>query len=95
MCLHVADFQPRRDHKTRRRKPWTVDQVMTTYTAAVTSLLKPPPQSPSSNNHRVIKQLVLSFHLTDAYVGFIGHAVGDVVEHCWGYPKNWIRSPNT
>jgi hypothetical protein len=54
---------------------------MITYTAALTSLLKPPPQSPSSNNHRVIKQLVLSFYLTGPYLGYIGHAVGDIVEH--------------
>lgn len=50
---------------------------MTAYTAAVRRLLP----SPTSSNHRcIIKQLRLSFYLTDPYLCSIGHAVGDVVE---------------
>ncbi|CAN6344953.1 unnamed protein product [Urochloa humidicola] len=73
LCIQVADFLPR---DPTRRKHWTVDQVMTNYTAAVRSLLKQPP-----SRNRVIKHLHLVFYLKDPYLAHIGNAVGDIVKH--------------
>ncbi|OEL18453.1 hypothetical protein BAE44_0020526 [Dichanthelium oligosanthes] len=75
LLIDVAHFLPRDAHK---RKTCTVDQIMTAYTAAVRRLL--PSSSTSSDHRATIKQLQLSFYLTDPYLCSIGHAVGDVME---------------
>nr|CAB3463588.1 unnamed protein product [Digitaria exilis] len=74
LLIDVAHFLPRDANK---RATCTVDQIMTAYTSTVRRLL---PSSTSSNHRAIIKQLQLSFYLTDPYVCSIGHAVGDVME---------------
>uniref|UniRef100_A0A0A8XVP1 F-box domain-containing protein n=1 Tax=Arundo donax TaxID=35708 RepID=A0A0A8XVP1_ARUDO len=74
LLIDVAHFLP---HDRNKRKTWTIDQIMTAYTAAVRRLL---PLSPSSSNRVVLKELQLSFYLTDPYLHSIGCAVGDVME---------------
>ncbi|GJN36374.1 hypothetical protein PR202_gb25226 [Eleusine coracana subsp. coracana] len=76
LLIDVADFLPR---DKIRRKFWTVDQVMTDHTLAVTRTLLPS-SSPSQKNDRTIKHLRLSFYLTDPYLHTVGHAVENVVK---------------
>ncbi|TVU18457.1 hypothetical protein EJB05_34559 [Eragrostis curvula] len=72
LLIDVAQFLPRDRNK---RAACTVDQIMSSYTAAVRRLL-----SASCNHRAAMKQLQLSFYLTDPYLRSIGRAVGDVME---------------
>ncbi|KAK3137762.1 hypothetical protein QOZ80_5BG0456890 [Eleusine coracana subsp. coracana] len=73
LLVDIADFLP---HDTERREHWTVDQVMTAYTTTLTRLL----QHSSSSSGQAIKDIQLSFYLTDPYLQSIDHAVGDLME---------------
>ncbi|TVU18398.1 hypothetical protein EJB05_34493, partial [Eragrostis curvula] len=80
LLLDVADFLPR---DCRKHNNWTVDEVMTAYTAALTETLQQHSSSSSGGQAAAgaaIKDLQLSFYLAEPYLRSIGRAVGDVVE---------------